>query len=265
MSALHRERDDLAAASQHLLRSRGAGRAPRAAAEPASLAGRDGPGPGGRGRPRRRARPARRGGARVRRRLLTQRAPGPGDAGAGAGSRQGGLDDALAWARDQGLSADDDLSYLREFEHVTLARALLAQYASERAERSRRGDRAPGAPPAGGRGRAAGRGASSRSWCCRRSRTSCAGDVAAALVPLARALTLAEPEGYVRIFVDEGAADGDACCEAAATARDRRRPTSAGCWPPSAGPTTARPRAAGPGRAAERTRAGRAPAARRPT
>ena len=30
------------------------------------------------------------------------------------------------------------------------------------------------------------------------------GDVRAALAPLERALTLAEPEGYVRIFVDEG-------------------------------------------------------------
>ena len=30
------------------------------------------------------------------------------------------------------------------------------------------------------------------------------GDNGAALVPLSRALTLAEPEGYVRMFVDEG-------------------------------------------------------------
>lgn len=30
------------------------------------------------------------------------------------------------------------------------------------------------------------------------------GDIPAALVPLTRALTLAEPEGYVRTFVDEG-------------------------------------------------------------
>jgi LuxR family maltose regulon positive regulatory protein len=30
------------------------------------------------------------------------------------------------------------------------------------------------------------------------------GDVPAALAPLVRALTLAEPEGYVRLFVDEG-------------------------------------------------------------
>ena len=31
------------------------------------------------------------------------------------------------------------------------------------------------------------------------------GDVPAALVPLGRALTLAEPEGCVRVFVDDGA------------------------------------------------------------
>ena len=30
------------------------------------------------------------------------------------------------------------------------------------------------------------------------------GDIPAALAPLERALTLAEPEGYVRMFVDEG-------------------------------------------------------------
>ena len=40
---------------------------------------------------------------------------------------QGRLADALAWAREQGLSADDELSYLREFEHITFARVLLAQ------------------------------------------------------------------------------------------------------------------------------------------
>ena len=34
---------------------------------------------------------------------------------------QGRLGEALDWAREQGLSAEDDLSYLREFEHITLA------------------------------------------------------------------------------------------------------------------------------------------------
>ena len=47
---------------------------------------------------------------------------------------QGRLGEALGWAREQGLSADDDLSYLREFEHITLASVLLARYTDERAE-----------------------------------------------------------------------------------------------------------------------------------
>ena len=49
---------------------------------------------------------------------------------------QGRLDEALGWAREQGLSAEDDLSYLREFEHITLARVLLARYKSDRADSS---------------------------------------------------------------------------------------------------------------------------------
>ena len=40
----------------------------------------------------------------------------------------GRVGEALGWAREQGLSVDDDLSYLREYEHVTLARVLLAQH-----------------------------------------------------------------------------------------------------------------------------------------
>ena len=55
------------------------------------------------------------------------------------------------------------------------------------------------------------------------------GDIPAALVPLGRALTLAEPEGYVRIFVDEGPPMA-ALLEAAAKRRDRPdvRPSAAG-------------------------------------
>src|SRR6266487_6826970 len=40
---------------------------------------------------------------------------------------QGRVDEALDWAREQGLSVEDNLSYLREFEHITLARVLLAR------------------------------------------------------------------------------------------------------------------------------------------
>ncbi len=44
---------------------------------------------------------------------------------------QGRLGEALGWVREQGLVAKDDLSYLREFEHITLARVLLARYKSD--------------------------------------------------------------------------------------------------------------------------------------
>jgi LuxR family maltose regulon positive regulatory protein len=118
---------------------------------------------------------------------------------------QGRLADAEAWARERGLSTADDLSYLREFEHLTLARVLLARDAIDRARRPAQEaldllSRLLAAAEAGGR-------AGSVIEClvlqalAHRAR----GDLSAALVPLGRALTLAEPEGYARIFVDEGA------------------------------------------------------------
>ena len=59
------------------------------------------------------------------------------------------------------------------------------------------------------------------------------GDIPAALVPLERALALAEPEGYVRIFVDEGPP-----MAALLASRPRNagspRTMSANSWPPSA-------------------------------
>ena len=39
----------------------------------------------------------------------------------------GRVGEALDWARERGLSAHDDLGYLREYEHITLARVLLAR------------------------------------------------------------------------------------------------------------------------------------------
>jgi LuxR family transcriptional regulator, maltose regulon positive regulatory protein len=41
---------------------------------------------------------------------------------------QGRLAQALEWVREQGLSPDDDISFLREYDYFTLARILIAQY-----------------------------------------------------------------------------------------------------------------------------------------
>ena len=118
---------------------------------------------------------------------------------------QGRLHEALGWVRECGLSVEDDLSYLHEFEHITLAKVLLAQHTTDRAEGSlheatRLSERLLRAAEAGAR---AGsvieillvQAVAQQAW----------GDLPAALRSLGRALTLTEPEGYVRIFADEGA------------------------------------------------------------
>jgi ATP/maltotriose-dependent transcriptional regulator MalT len=117
---------------------------------------------------------------------------------------QGRLGEALGWAGEQGLSVDDDLSYLREFEHITLARLLLARYQSERTEPSlqeaaRLLERLLLAAEAGGR-----TGRVIEILVLRALAHQALGDIPAALGFLDRAVTLAEPEGYVRVFVDEG-------------------------------------------------------------
>jgi LuxR family maltose regulon positive regulatory protein len=117
---------------------------------------------------------------------------------------QGRLGEAFGWASGQGLSVEDDLSYLREFEHITLARALLAGYRSERAERSVHEaigllERLLQAAGEGDRA-----GSVIEILVLQALAHQLRSDIPAALVPLERALTLAEPEGYLRVFVDEG-------------------------------------------------------------
>ena len=118
--------------------------------------------------------------------------------------RAGAGGDALGWARARGLSAEDDLSYLREFEHITLARVLVARYTSDRADRSLLEalgllERLLKAAKEGGR---TGSALDILVMQALAYQTQC--DIPAALIPLERALTLAEHEGYVRLFVDEG-------------------------------------------------------------
>ena len=120
--------------------------------------------------------------------------------------RQGRLAEALGWVRDRGVSSDDDLSYLREFEHITLARVLIARYRRDQGESSLREamallERLRNAAEAGER-----TGSLIEILALQALAHAAQGDAPRALAPLERALTLAQSEGYVRIFVDEGQA-----------------------------------------------------------
>ena len=117
---------------------------------------------------------------------------------------QGRLTEALGWVRERGLSANDELSYLREFEHITLVRVFIAKYKSDGGERSIQEamgllDRLLKAAEAGGRV-----GSLIEILVLQALAHQAQGNTPLALVSLERALTLAEPEGYIRIFVDEG-------------------------------------------------------------
>jgi LuxR family transcriptional regulator, maltose regulon positive regulatory protein len=118
--------------------------------------------------------------------------------------RQGKLNKSLSWAHEQGLEVSDNLSYLREFEHITLVRLLLACYKSDCADRSvleaigllkrllkaaQEGERM---------------GSVLEILILQALAHQMQGNTSTALMALQQALRLAKPEGYVRMFVDEG-------------------------------------------------------------
>lgn len=118
---------------------------------------------------------------------------------------QGNLDEAQVWANAQVLSTKDDLHYLREFEHITLAKLLLAQYKLGPTNLAIGEilaflDRLLKAAEEGGR-----TGSVIEILILQSLALYAQGNTNTALIPLQRALSLADPEGYVRIFVDEGA------------------------------------------------------------
>ena len=116
----------------------------------------------------------------------------------------GRLSEAWTWAQEHGLSAADDPSYVREFEYATLARLLLAQgvrdgNADQVGEAEQLLGRLLSAASAGGRW-----GSVIDVLLPQALSLHAAGDSKAALATIKRAIALAEPEGYVRTFVDEG-------------------------------------------------------------
>jgi LuxR family maltose regulon positive regulatory protein len=110
---------------------------------------------------------------------------------------QGKLDAASRWAEERGLDVDGDLTYLREIEYIVLARILIAQQRLDEAVRLLQ--RLLEAAETGGR--------TSRAieiLVLQALALQARGDTGQAITTLERALSLARPGGFVRLFVDEG-------------------------------------------------------------
>ena len=117
---------------------------------------------------------------------------------------QGNLTEVQRWVQERGLSVDDGLSYLREFEHLTLVRLLIARFKNEQdnadiQDAIRLLERLLNAAEEGKRMRSI-----IEILVLQALAYESKDDIPKALVPLKRALSLAEPEGYFRIFVGEG-------------------------------------------------------------
>jgi LuxR family transcriptional regulator, maltose regulon positive regulatory protein len=110
----------------------------------------------------------------------------------------GEVGEAAHWVKQRGLRPDDRPSYPREDEYLVLARVLLADQASDRALALL--ERLHDLAVAQGR-----TGSVIEVRALQALAMDAVGDQAGALAFLAEALALAAPEGYLRVFVDEGA------------------------------------------------------------
>jgi LuxR family transcriptional regulator, maltose regulon positive regulatory protein len=111
--------------------------------------------------------------------------------------KRGDLDAGVRWADAQGLSAHDDLSYVREFEHITLAGVLLALGSADAVEQATGLLRRLLTAAIDGHRD----GSTIEILVLLALARSAAGDGAGATTSLSEALALAEPQGYVRSFL----------------------------------------------------------------
>jgi LuxR family maltose regulon positive regulatory protein len=113
----------------------------------------------------------------------------------------GDVASARRWATERSLSADDQLSYVREYEHITLARAMLADGRDRATETTRFLERILDAARIGQRLGSVVETLTLLAVC-----HAAGGDRVGAIVAVDEALELAAPEGYVRLFLDAGPA-----------------------------------------------------------
>lgn len=126
--------------------------------------------------------------------------------------KQGRLTHVMHWIRNRGLAFDDDLTYINEFEHLTLAKALIAVYQKQDEHTNNENtkehedtqamqllDRLLKSAEEGKRP-----GSMIQILIQQALGYQSQGKTSQALASLERAMVVAEPEGYVQIFVNEG-------------------------------------------------------------
>ncbi|HWI05355.1 MAG TPA: LuxR C-terminal-related transcriptional regulator, partial [Acidimicrobiales bacterium] len=116
----------------------------------------------------------------------------------------GQIDEALGWVRQRRLTPEDDLGYLNEFEHITLARVLLGQHRTGRSGRSLQDASGLLGRLLAGAETGKRTGAVIEILVLQSLVSQARGEASAALASLRRAVELGEPEGYVRVFAGEG-------------------------------------------------------------
>ena len=130
---------------------------------------------------------------------------------------QGDVAAAARWTEERGLGPDDEPGYPREPEYLVLARVLLAQHLPDQAltllERM--------LAAAAGQGRT---GSVIEIGALRALALAAAGDQDAAVDALARTLALGCPQGYIRVFADEGPPMAALLARLSAAQRDQRAP-----------------------------------------
>lgn len=118
--------------------------------------------------------------------------------------KQGRINDALNWVHTFDLTINDELSFLKEFEHITLIRLLITLHRENPADHSieqalQLAERLLQAAEEGER-----KGSTIEILVLKALAHDALGSTSHALNSLQQAMELAEPEDYVHIFVDEG-------------------------------------------------------------
>ena len=145
---------------------------------------------------------------------------------------QGDLAAATRFAQDNDLGPDDEPAYTRESGHLVLARVLLAQDRSGQALALL--DRLHAAAIAQGR-----TGSLIEIGALRALALAATGEDSVAVTVLAEALLLACPQGYVRVFADEGPPMAALLGRPSRPSAPARQPPASrsATWPGSSGPS----------------------------